>query len=153
MLTSVQTGEVASIAADGDITEDRAIHGKENVLLAKLYILGEEYQDSIFKNAIIDAIMAKTVNLVSGKRWYLTGTEVDIIYRGTCPGSPARKSMVHSHAAMGDKIWVMDDDEEHNRDFLRDLCCKMWSLLRGEEVDFKTNCAYHEHKDGESCEK
>lgn len=115
-------------------------------------MLGERYQDSTFKNAVIDAIMAKGVHQRDEKNtWYLTGPEVDVIYRGTCSGPPARKLMVDTHIAYGCTDWVTDEEEEHNKEFLQDLCAKLLTLGSRYAFDVKSNCAYHEHEDGQRC--
>ena len=138
-----------------DYSADLAID-EEAALLARLYVLGEKYHDDKFKNAIIDTIIAvaqPSVHEVK-TRWFLTGPEIDIIYRGTCKGSPIRKLMVDMHFQAGKKEWITESSI-NNKDFLEELCAHLLQKIDGaaevKKVSF-LNCLYHTHEDGEICE-
>lgn len=73
-------------------TED----GEEELLsLARLYVLCEKLQDSRGKNAVIKSLM-KSIHKDSWRtKWPIRSTTmVDIRYRGTTEGSPARQCLV-----------------------------------------------------------
>ena len=58
--------------------------------LAKAYVFGEKVIDTTFKDAVIDCIVARAVETKS----FPTSQTMNIIYRGTLDGSPARRLMV-----------------------------------------------------------
>jgi hypothetical protein len=60
------------------------------LLLAKLYVLGEELVDIKFKNCILDTFIATT----SSHREYPIANCITTIYDGTPANSPARRLMV-----------------------------------------------------------
>lgn len=98
------------------------MHDSEYAQLARLFVLGEKYQDSRFKNRIIDAMIAKHHDEdADGYGWSPHSVAIDILYRGTCDGSPVRKLMVHMWLDRGSSGWVTAC-KSLNHDFLRDLC-------------------------------
>ena len=112
------------------MTPEQSVHVTETVLLANLYCFGEKYQDLTFKFAVIDAFIAKgSVTDSKGSRWYPGRDATDVIYKGTCAGSLARKLMVDMHVKAGSVKWL---DGQENTDFLADLARK---LLHAQEQE------------------
>lgn len=97
----VSTGQIAT--KSGEKLEDgvEVVNSAEYGTLAKLYCFGEKYHDAQCKNAVITAIIAKSSLLFNGFYWFPTGDIVDLIYKGTRPGSKARKLMVDMHVRSG----------------------------------------------------
>ena len=92
----------------------------ETTALAKLYVFGEKYQDHRLKVAVINAIFALSeTSRDDGFTWYLTSSDIDVIYKGTLPGSPAGQLMVEQHAHHGTVNWL--HHETNNAEFLLDL--------------------------------
>lgn len=90
----IYTGKIACQTPDPVFTvPDSNRHLAEYIILAKLYCFGEKYQDVRLKNAIVNAIITKA----SVERFSPVGPSVDIIYKGTCAGSPARRPMIDMH--------------------------------------------------------
>lgn len=143
-------GSIASQAGEPNTTQDKQDHIDECILLAKLYVLGEKFQDSYFKNALVDAIIAKAIPSNYHSYWYLTGESVNIIYEGTTSGSLARKLVVDMHAAYGKNHWL--GKSGLNTDFLIDLTNRFFDTRDRELVieEFE-NVNYHEHEDGAVC--
>lgn len=147
-----QTGKIASKAPDADTSSEVATHVEEHTLLAKLYVPGEQYQDNNFKNAIVDAFIAKGANCDENeRRWHPTSSTVDIPYQGTCAGSPVRRLMVETHVACGRREWMADEVEAHNKEFLRDLCMMFYAKQEGTKIEVRPNCSYHDHEGGKRC--
>ncbi|KAK5685986.1 hypothetical protein LTS10_002099 [Elasticomyces elasticus] len=65
----------------------------QHTALAHLYVLGEQLQDSIFKNAVIEAIIARIRFPID--RWHVFPSlkDVNVLYTGTSKGSLARQLM------------------------------------------------------------
>ena len=109
----IYTGKIACRSPESDIAcpaDDTAKQLAPIItgyyLLAKLYCFGEKYQNVRLKNATIDAIIAKSqTKNPKSTRYYPVGPSVDLIYRGTCAGSPARKLMVHIYLASAFLCW------------------------------------------------
>lgn len=59
----------------------------------------------MFREVVINAMLAKFDKVHKGIRWSPTKEDVDTIYKGTMPGSPARHLMVDTHVWYG-KSWV-----------------------------------------------
>lgn len=149
-LTRDQTGKIASRVSPDDAND--ALHGRETMLHCRLYVLGEKIQDARFKNAVIDAIIAKSeerneTGTLTG--WSPSGHDIDVLYRGTCKGSLARKLMVRMHLERGDGEWITDH-KTHNREFLEDLCERMLEerdtdrYLGTHEAHYIPTALYHE---------
>lgn len=114
------TGKIAFKKTHENISYGQILCSEEYPLLAKLYCLGEFYQDIAFKNAVIDAIIANSETPgPNGHRWYPTGESVEIIYNGTCEGSLARKLLVDMHRVDGNEAWW--DPQSTNSEFMHGL--------------------------------
>lgn len=90
--------------------------------LALLYVLGEEIQDQPFQGAVLDTIV--TLDVARGKS--LTNLARNIIYRGTCSGSPARTFIVDTWVHNGHNLWLENEMEIHP-ELMRDI---VWALTR-----------------------
>lgn len=93
-------------------TEDITVVPGEQIkqcyrLLAQLYVSGERFLNRRIQTAVIKEIFRLTLKHDSKRVcWYPTGEVVNIIYRGTPEGSPARRLLVDLHANMGTKEWM-----------------------------------------------
>lgn len=95
----------------------------EYLELAKLYVFGEKIQDASFKNAVIVAFTKRMWEIEAKRnRLYPMTKVVDIIYKGTMPGSCARKLMVDVHIMSGRPQWITAISDDNNKEFLMDLC-------------------------------
>ena len=112
------TRKIPYIRFDTSTTSEGS-HKAEYIVLAGLYCLGEKYQDTTCRNAAIDAIIAKSECRAPGSDDFPPALAVDIIYRGTCAGSRARKLMVDLYIGKGHATWL--EEGGHNHDFLIDL--------------------------------
>ena len=74
----------------------------EYITLAHLYVFGEKVGDVMFKNAVVDAFIRRAITPVGDRKWNPVTKAVDIIYRGTMSGSPARRLMVDVHLYGGE---------------------------------------------------
>ncbi|KAK4542383.1 hypothetical protein LTR36_006840 [Oleoguttula mirabilis] len=136
-LTFAYTGDIACKEEHADESPDAAIHTREYSLLAHAYVFGEKYQDIRFKNAVLAAFIAKgRVQDVNDTYWYPTDTEIDVLYRGTPPKSPARRLMVDLHVAAGEPEWL--DNESNNADFILDLARKFLAIRHGSVKDISS---------------
>lgn len=105
---------------DLNIREDK-IHD-EYFALGLFHIFGEKVQDPGFRNAAIVGFLKRMVEPVrDGKCWYPVTKVVDLIYKNTMPGSPARKLMVDIHAKRGNAQWITAEPGDNNKEFLMDL--------------------------------
>ena len=89
--------------------------------LARLYVLGEKCRDVSFKNAIMDVFIRRMQESIDDRYWHPVAEVVDILYRGTMPGSPARQLMVDCHHQKAGHHWITDDPHANNKEFLIDL--------------------------------
>lgn len=73
---------------------------EEKVLLARLYVLAEKFQDIKSKNTIIKALIASSYEpwLDSSQAWLPSIMTITLIYKGTTPGSMAPKFLVDTMA-------------------------------------------------------
>lgn len=149
----MQTGKIACIVTDEGPDH---LHEKETMLLARLYVLGEKYQDVHFKYSAIDAMVAKhhDPEEKGGSGWSPSGPDVDVIYRGTCADSPVRKLMVDMHMQAGWGNWIRENGI-HNLEFMKDLCAAMLDSRHEERVagnlEYKgigQSVSYHEEVEG-----
>lgn len=95
----------------------------EYIALAELYALGEKLMDRTFKNRVIDRLFTMSCpdNTVANEQRHPIGTVVDMIYKSTVAGSPARRLMVELYFWKGAEDWVLGRPEDNNTEFLMDL--------------------------------
>lgn len=92
---------------------------------ARLYVLGEKFQDAAFCNYVMeDMTRTASVKAKEGNIWYPHAPQtVAVIYEGTPVGSPARQFLVDcvKQRASGDtKTWFTCDANEYSPEFLLD---------------------------------
>lgn len=121
----------------------RSARTTESETLARLYVLGEKYQDRKLKNAVTDALYSTG--------WQAQGHAIDIIYRGTPEGSPARRLMLDQHLAYGQQEWLRSRTIS-NTEFLLDLSCALLARCRRPSKEhpwlfFRSD--YHEHEEND----
>lgn len=123
----IYTGGLPCIHDATDVALDIKLNDAEYVTLSFLYVLGEKYQDSNLKNAVIDAIVAKSqAYTATGSRWYPADEAVDVLYRGTPAGSPGRLLMVELHVCYGFESWL--HEAINNAEFTLDLSRRLMGL-------------------------
>ncbi|TKA75285.1 hypothetical protein B0A55_05077 [Friedmanniomyces simplex] len=93
----------------------------EYPLLAELLVFGERVQDAAFKNAVMDAFLARIIEPMDGLCSFPVTTTIDTIYKSTMSGSVARQLMVDVHVLFGYEHWITPRPEDHNKEFLMDL--------------------------------
>jgi len=93
--------------------------------------------------------------------WSPTNEAVEIIYKTTPRGSPARHLMVDMHTLKGDERWIdIGHPEKHNHDFTVDLAHALlkkrtvhsYFASEHEALDKGNPCSYHKHGKGEECD-
>jgi hypothetical protein len=73
--------------------------GPERLELAKLYVFAEKVQDVRTKNAVTKAFLNSVWKLRISGKWSSPHADcVNVIYRGTTPGSAMRRLIVDIHA-------------------------------------------------------
>ncbi|KAK1074594.1 hypothetical protein LTR12_005786 [Friedmanniomyces endolithicus] len=150
------TGKLAVIMSNGSTDFD---------FLAGLFGFGEKIVDDTFQDCVIDAFVAGTRTPSPNGAGVPTRccppyTTVDIVYKATPKGSPARRLMVELYTLKaGDDSINIEHPEKNNHEFLVDLAS---SLLKNRSVcqDFEdkhkelnngTPCSYHKHSEEETC--
>lgn len=114
--------------------------------LCSLYILCEKLQDTTAKNLIIDAIIDATrISRADGTNQFPIGTNVELLYDGTRPGSPIRKLLVDFYVHAGSATWVEGNDSLP-AEFLQDALIQMMKRKKEAKSDSPLHYAsnYHE---------
>lgn len=111
--------------------------------LARAYVLGEELMDIAFKNSVLDSIVA----VMEQFNWLPTGETVNIIFRGTPPGSGARRLVteVCAHWAQNTDNWIKEF-ELYDKEFLLEALREMTSVRpkTGKQPWYVNRTQYHE---------
>ncbi|KAM0515288.1 hypothetical protein ACHAPE_006245 [Trichoderma viride] len=130
----------------------------EYVQLAKAYVLGEMLQDVNFKDAVLDAILAKSRSKASdGQRWFPVGPAIRYIYEGTPESSAARRLLVDLYAYHGYAEWLTQwaNKDDLPKQFLLDLAIATLAKRPRPPASLALKagaCDYHEHlPDSNSC--
>ncbi|KAK3718678.1 hypothetical protein LTR37_004895 [Vermiconidia calcicola] len=112
--------------------------------------------DKKFKNAVIDAVIAKTrVADANGSTWLPSENVINPIYLSTCAGSPIRRLIVDLYFKRGTALLLVH--ESISKDFMMDLTRKLLdvqdALRQGGDFEWDSLkiCNYHEHEAGEIC--
>jgi len=105
--------------------------GIEYSSLAHLYIIAERFQNQALKNAILREIKRISTLLDIDTTATFPGPEdIDIIYRGTSEGDPARRLVVDMLAENASGYWLTP---ECNQTFVLDLARELLNKSRGVE--------------------
>lgn len=131
------------------VDEPGQLGNTEYVQLAKAYVLGDYLRDTNFKNAVIDAIMDKTVSpLLDGRCWFPVGAVISCIYDNTLESSPARKLLVDVYTRKGMGAWLREwaSVADLPKEFLFDLAVSVLDRRPQPAFDIMEDpCKYHEH--------
>ncbi|KAK4891462.1 hypothetical protein LTR27_009957 [Elasticomyces elasticus] len=103
--------------ASNPTTEQYKKINTQHTALAHLYVLGEQLQDSIFKNAVIQAIIARIRFPIDG--WYSFPSLKD--------GSLARQLMVDMDVMFALNWWMDGPSSDHNKEFLIEVTSLLYS--------------------------
>ena len=96
-------------------------------ILAQLYVLAERLLDSKSRNRIVQEIMRLAFLMCPTRSFCDPSPEsINIIYKGTMPGSPARRLLVDIHACTTQSPWY-PNDVQMDPAFLMDLVRKFRS--------------------------
>jgi hypothetical protein len=123
----------------------------EYVQLAKAYVLGEMLQDVIFKDAVLDAILAKSRSKASdGQSWFPVGPAIRYIYEGTPESSAARRLLVDLYTYHGHAEWLTQwaNKDDLPKQFLLDLAIATLARRARPPASLAGTCDYHEHLPG-----
>lgn len=96
----------------------------EYVHLIKAYILGVFLDDIKFKDAILDAMLAKSKTMMNdGCAYYPFSQSVNFVYKNTSRGSLLRQMVLDMYAEEGHSIWLEYTEEHYPYDseFMADL--------------------------------
>jgi BTB/POZ domain len=100
----------------------------EYLELIKAYILSDKLLDSRFQNAVIDAIIEKSVSKArDGSYWFPVGEAIDYAYSNTNESAPIRKLLVDLYVRHGCGSWLHDWGESASvpQPFLFELASKL----------------------------
>ncbi|OAF99708.1 uncharacterized protein CC84DRAFT_1169223 [Paraphaeosphaeria sporulosa] len=124
--------------------DDNVPDYKDFVFLSKLYVLGEYLMDVIFKNAIIEAIIAISIK----EKYCPIGEAVRIIYEGTSAGSPARRLMTDFCAsnANDDPSWT-DEFQNCPHEFLVDTMKALVSARPRTSGEYPLDIKYEHYQE------
>jgi len=157
LLHFAYVGRLPNLNTDDDYSSIGNDHRGQYDGLARLYCVGEKYQNKDFKNATIDAMLSKVaIRDNEGSRWFPSSPAIKIIYNGTPEGSKARKLMVDIYVygvgAANIVAYTL------HLDFIKDLIAALTKILLDGEIPFFReerlwipSCEYHEHASGECC--
>ncbi|KAL6900427.1 hypothetical protein GGI43DRAFT_383903 [Trichoderma evansii] len=128
----------------------------EYIQLAKSYALGEMLQDVNFKDAVLDAMLAKSrFKQSDGRSWFPVGPAIRCIYEGTPESSAARRLLVDMYTYSGHGEWLTEwaNKDDLPKQFLLDLAIALLKKRLHPLVALKVGtCEYHEHlPDPNSC--
>lgn len=117
-------------------------------MLAELYVIGEKILDKRFQVQVINAFVcaAREVNAFSNQNTirHPSAVEVDIVYQGTPPGSPARRLMVEIYVCWVHGEALREEKVAHNQDFLLDFAASLLDHVELDDADGAL-CAHHTH--------
>jgi len=115
--------------------------------LVRAYALGEKLDDVGFKDAVIDAICAKSFdNNICGVRYFLGGETTGLVWRTTLPGSPLRKLVLDQHVRVADPEWFSGHKETFEDDFFIDLALEFVEQHWKPQQSNDDVCHYHSHE-------
>ncbi|KAF2129932.1 hypothetical protein P153DRAFT_356604 [Dothidotthia symphoricarpi CBS 119687] len=98
---------------------------EEYIKLAKLYVFAEKMQDIPCKNAIIKALVSRIYMKRDSGRWYAFSTfSTRVIYKGTLPGSPARRLLVDVFTYNAEDSWIAGSSA-WPEEFVRELAISL----------------------------
>lgn len=109
----------------------------EYLELIKAYILGDKLMDSKFQDAVIDAIIEKSVSKASdGASWYPVGEALEYTYNNTNGSALIRKLLVDMYVIYGHGNWLHDWGEAASipQPFLSELASRLLDLDRRDVV-------------------
>lgn len=103
--------------------------GDEYLSLAHLYFVGERFQNQTLKHFTLKEIKRiSTLVDIDATTTFPGPEDIDVIYKGTSEGDPARRLMVDLIAENGSGLWLTP---ECNQTFILDLARKL--LNKGRE--------------------
>lgn len=110
------------VKSDSPIDADSSVIADEYVILSKLNVLAEKLMDDTAKDAVLNAMAARSVErFKDGNLYYPALDSIKIIYEGTPVDSLARKLMVTMYAASATNPFTTDKSEAVPKEFLYDL--------------------------------
>lgn len=123
----------------------------EYMQLANAFILGDMLQDGSFQDAVMDAMMDKTVSeAADGRKWYPVGPVIRLIYENTLGSSKARLFLVDMYTFYGHGFWLLDwaVQEDLPKEFLLDLAVSLLDKRPRPQSGglVQESCRYHQHK-------
>ena len=106
-----------------------AVSGEEYATSARLYVLGDQFQNQSLKRATLGEIKRISTLLdIDTNATFPSPEAIDIIYKGTSKGDPARRLMVDMLAENADGSWLRP---ECNQTFILDLARELLNKSRG----------------------
>ncbi|KAI9666701.1 MAG: hypothetical protein M1821_004637 [Bathelium mastoideum] len=154
-----------------DGNREKGADDTEQTLLARAYTLGDKLQDSDFKDAVLDALMAK---LVDDEEIYNENYDQDAVHHEdpygpslsaikwvwnyTMPSSPARRVIIDYFTWHGccPPLRSFNAADPTVATFFKDLAIHLYKRRSPEgpsPLTNKGNCDYHEHGDSKPCYK
>lgn len=148
----------SKIFSQQDLDKFAPTRAIETRLLIDAYIMGDLFQDSDFKDAVIDVI----IDCIAQNAAPHAAANTKRVYENTPSESPLRKLIVDVHVASGGKLWYNMRDlarDYYNLDATLDIMAAMdlqrTPEFKPERIAYRQNtCLYHEHvKEEKSCYK
>ncbi|KAJ4313386.1 hypothetical protein N0V94_006970 [Neodidymelliopsis sp. IMI 364377] len=131
----VHTNELA--VGTNRVPQDADV-GYEQFALMQIYVLAEQLQDIKTKNAVLKAILHGTNKKREhdGCRYYPGEEAINILYKGTPPGSPARKLLVDMYVSYDVPEWKPTDAEWHG-EFIREIAVELLNRKTRQKASYE----------------
>lgn len=137
----------------GETNASTLLH-EEHELLADLYLLGHKFQDSSFKNAVVDTIL--DISYLNDEDGHSHLPVPDFVSGGTLLNSPARRCLLDLYASRLDPDGI-NLNIAIERPFMQDVFKVVLRKIdvKSENGGFRgkklKKCDYHEHANGVRC--
>ena len=135
----------------GDSTFNGNTCEKEFRKLVDAYILGDQFQDTGFKNAVVDTFLcAVDMRDEAGTQFYPSGGCIKQLYEGTPGPCGFRRLLVDTFVQSGSYEWLEAPNGCHPPEFLQDLAVALLKASEPKNTDPAgplKGCLYHEHEE------
>ena len=124
---------------------------KEFRKLVDAYILGDQFQDTGFRNAVVDTFLcAVDMRNEAGTQFYPSGGCIKQLYEGTPGPCGFRRLLVDTFVQSGSYEWLEAPNGCHPPEFLQDLAVALLKASEPKNADPAgplEGCLYHEHEE------
>ena len=135
----------------GDSTSNSKTSGKEFRKLVDAYILGDQFQDTGFKNAVVNTFLyAVNMQDEEGTQFYPSCDCIKRLYEGTPGPCGFRRLLVDTFIRSGSYEWLEAPNSCDPPEFLQDLevaLLKASESVNADPAGSLEGCLYHEHEE------